>query len=446
MKCREMRTATRPAENPPPRTTRRISAGGSAPRWTARAAALAVILTMLTPVASFPAPPSPAAGRNGAEAQLHVVFQQVERGQLGSALDEIERLVARHPNFLLAHLVRGDLLLARARPIATLGNTGHAGRERLEDLRAEAAARLRAYSDQPPASLIPRYLLQLSAEQKYAIVIDSGRSRVYVYRNTRGIPRLVEDYYTTLGKYGIEKVREGDKKTPIGVYNITASIRGSKLPDLYGWGAFPIDYPNAWDRRLGKTGYGIWFHGVPSDTYARAPRASDGCIALANPDIERLAKRVQVGITPVMIADRVDWVSPRDWHAEREMLARQLEAWRADWESLDTGRYLAHYARNFRSRGMGLDAWRNYKRRVNSRKAWIKVSLSNVSVFRSPGKQDLVRVTFDQDYRSSNLKGRTRKQQYWILEDGGWKIAYEATMRPARLVLPESYPERTRMP
>lgn len=366
-----MRTATRPEENRPPRTTRRVSAGHSAPRWTARVAALAVILVMLTPVASFPAPSSSAAGRNGAEAQLHLVFQQVEREQLGPALEEVERLIARHPNFLLAHLVRGDLLLARAGPIATLGNTGHADRERLDDLRAEAVARLRAYNDEPPVNLIPRYLLQMSPEQKYAIVVDSGRSRVYVYQNRAGIPRLVEDYYTTLGKYGIEKVREGDKKTPIGVYNITSSIPGSKLPDLYGWGAFPIDYPNAWDRRLRKSGYGIWLHGVPSDTYARAPWANDGCIALANPDIEQLAKRMQVGITPVIIAESVEWVTPEARRAERETFARQLEAWRVDWESLDTGRYLAHYARNFRSRGMTLAAWQDHKRRVNSRKAWI---------------------------------------------------------------------------
>lgn len=409
-------------------------------------AALAAILVMLYPVASIPAPTGSPAGRNGAEAQLHLVFQQVERGQLKSALDEVERLVARHPNFRLAHLVRGDLLLARARPITSLGNTGHAGREQLDDLRAEAMARLQAYKELPPENLVPRYLLQLGPEQKYAIVVDSDRSRVYVYENQAGVPRLVEDYYTTLGKYGIEKVREGDKKTPIGVYNVTASIPGSKLPDLYGWGAFPINYPNAWDRRLGKTGYGIWFHGVPSDTYARAPWASDGCIALANPDVEQLAKRMQVGITPVMIADTVAWVTPEALRVEREMFARQLESWRADWESLDSDRYLSHYARNFRSRDMDLDAWRNHKRRVNSRKTWIKVSLSNVSVFRSPGKQDLVTVSFDQDYRSSNLKGRTRKEQYWLMEDGRWKIAYEAAIRPARLVLPESYPERPRMP
>lgn len=426
-------------EEPPLERTARTAMRSAALRLRMPAAALALLL-LLCPVASFPAPPNSAATRDVAEGQLHLVFQQVEREQLKSALEEVERLIARHPNFLLAHLVRGDLLLARARPIATLGNTGHGARERLEDLRAEAAVRLRAYRDEPPANLVPRHLLELSPEQKYAIVVDSGRSRVYVYENNAGGLRLVEDYYTTLGKYGIPKLREGDKKTPIGVYNVISSIPGSKLPDLYGWGAFPINYPNAWDRRLGKTGHGIWLHGVPSDTYARPPRASDGCIALANPDIEQLAKRVQIGNTPVVISESVDWVTPQARRVERDAFARYLEAWRTDWESLDSDRYLAHYARTFRSRGMALTAWQDYKRRVNARKTWIKVSLSNVSVFRSPGNQDLVTVTFEQDYRSSDLRGRTRKEQYWIMEDGRWKIAYEAVIRPARLVLPESFP------
>jgi murein L,D-transpeptidase YafK len=403
-------------------------------------AALAAVIGMLSSFASFPASPTLATGRNGAEAQLNLVFEKVEREQLKAALEEVERLIARHPNFRLAHLVRGDLLLARAGPIAGLGNTGHAGRERLDELRAEAVARLRAYNGHVSANLIPRHLLWLSSQQKHAIVVDSGRSRVYVYENARGIPRLVEDYYTTLGKYGIEKVREGDKKTPIGVYNVTSKIAGSKLPDLYGWGAFPINYPNAWDRRLGKTGYGIWLHGVPSDTYARAPWASDGCVALANPDIEALGKYVQPGITPVVIAERIEWVTPEAWRAERDRFMRQLEEWRKDWESLDAERYFSHYARGFRSGGMDLAAWQTHKRRVNSGKSWIKVSLEQVAFFRSPGREDRIAVTFDQDYRSSNYQRQTRKEQYWIMEDGRWKIAYEAPIRRTRVALPESYP------
>lgn len=387
--------------------------------------------------------PRNSVGLNGADTQIKRVLEKIEQNQLPTALAEVDQLIARYPNFRLAHLIRGDLLLARAKPIAGFGNTGHAANERLDELRAEVSARLRAYSDHPPQNLVPRYLLQFAPTQQHAIVVDASRSRVYVYENANGAPRLVEDYYTTLGKRGIEKEREGDQKTPIGVYEVTSKIPGSKLPDLYGWGAFPINYPNAWDRMRGKTGYGIWLHGVPSDTYARAPAASDGCIALANPEIEELGKRVQVGLTPVIIADRIEWIAPDAWRTERDSFMRQLEAWRKDWESLDTGRYLSHYARDFRSDGMDISAWNAHKQRVNAAKTWIKVSLANVSVFRNPGKQNLIAVTFDQDYRSNNLAQQTRKRQYWIEEDGRWKIAYEAPTQGVKLILPESFPGRS---
>ena len=381
-------------------------------------------------------------GNNGADAEprLQIVLEKVARGQARAALGELDELIARYPNFRLAHLVRGDLLLARVRPISALGNTGHAANGRLDELRAEAFARRRAAKDRPNADLVPRYLLRLDPAQKHAIVVDGSRSRVYLYENANDAPRLVLDYYTTLGKGGILKEREGDQKTPIGVYRVTSQIPGRKLPDLYGWGALPISYPNEWDRLGGKTGYGIWIHGVPSDTYARAPLASDGCIALANPDIEKLAARVAPGNTPVILAQRVEWVAPDALLAEREGFLQQIEGWRADWESRDTERYLAHYARNFRSAEMDLEAWRAHKRRVNAGKAWIKLSLVNLSALRSPAKQDLIEVTFDQDYRSSNLSQRTRKRQYWVREEGRWKIAYEAPVGTARLLLPESYP------
>ena len=404
--------------------------------------ALAMIAFMLTVQVVLAAAPPRDARADSAEARFERVLQEVRRGTLPAALDEVDRLVARFPNWRLAHLVHGDLLLARAAPIAAFGNTGHAARDRLEELRAEALARLRAYRDPPPAGRIPRSLLQLDRAVRNAIVVDAGRSRVYVYENAGGTPRLVQDFYSTLGKNGVDKLREGDRKTPLGVYHVTAQIPGSKLPDLYGWGAFPISYPNEWDRMNGRTGYGIWLHGVPSDTYARAPRASDGCIALANTDIAELAKRVQVGVTPVIIADRVEWTTPQAWNDERKAFMDRLEAWRSDWESLDTDRYLAHYAREFHSAGMDIAAWRAHKRRVNASKRWIKVSLENVSVFRSPDKEALMAVTFDQDYRSSNLDQRTRKRQYWTAAGGGWRIVHEAPVRGAALTLPESFPRR----
>lgn len=380
----------------------------------------------------------------GADAQLGRIFGALARGGLDDALGEADRLVERFPNFRLAHLLRGDLLLARSRPIAGVGEGAQAARERLEELRAEAEARVRAALDLPGPDQVPRYLLQLAPSQKNALVVDASRSRVYVYEINAGVPRLTEHYYSSLGKRGIDKEREGDQKTPIGVYHITSSIAGSKLPDLWGWGAFPLDYPNEWDRLQQRTGYGIWIHGVPADTYARAPQASDGCVALANPEIEQLSHHVQPGATPVVIARRVEWVSPDTWRAEREEFLRALEAWRVDWEGRDNERYLAHYAADFRSNGMDLERWRAHKRRVNAAKAWIKVALVNVSVLRDPGAPARMVVTFDQDYRSSNLAQESRKRQYWVQENGRWKVAYEGIVGRPVLVMPESFPAARR--
>ena len=394
-----------------------------------------------------------------ADAQLERAIALVRRGARTSAIGEIDLLIQRFPNFRLAHLVRGDLLLARAHPISGLGNAAegagahpiaglgngtHAARERLEELRAEARVRVRAGRDAPPADRVPLYLLRLDARQTSAIVIDAERSRVYVYAMEGGVPRLARDFYASIGKLGIGKERESDKKTPIGAYYVTSWLPGKRLPDLYGSGAYPIDYPNARDRLLGRTGYGIWIHGVPSDTYARAPRASDGCLALANPDLEALGTYVRPGATPVVIARQVEWVTPEELRADRDTFRAALDAWKRDWESNDVERYLAHYAKEFRTSDKDLESWKAHKRRVSAGKSWIKVEFDKLSVLRDPGAKDLVSVTFDQDYRSSNLSQRTRKRQYWAREGASWKIVYEAPAQAPVLVLPESYPAGVR--
>lgn len=394
-----------------------------------------------TGVAALADPPVATAS---ADEQLERAIADVQRGALASATSEIDRLIAQYPNFRLAYLVRGDLLLARVQPIAGFGNAAYAPNGRLEELRAEARARMHAGRATPPANQVPRYLLKLDARQRSAIVVDAERSRVYVYQIEDGIPHLVRDFYSSIGKFGIGKERESDKKTPIGVYHVTSWLSGRRLPDLYGSGAFPLDYPNPRDRLLGRTGSGIWIHGVPSDTYARAPQASDGCVALANPDLEALTPYVQPGATPVVIAPRVEWVTPDALRADRDGFLDVLDSWRRDWESNDVDRYLAHYADNFRTSDKDLAGWKAHKRRVSTQKSWIKVSLANLSVFRDPGAKDLVSVSFDQYYRSSNLSQRTRKRQYWARDGSGWKIVYEAPVRAPVMVLPESYPEGTR--
>jgi len=370
--------------------------------------------------------PSPAAHADqGTDALLDKVFENIENNRPDQALVQVEALLRAKPNFRLAYLIKGDLLLARGGALKTFGNAPQGSSERLDDLRAEAMARLRAYRERPPQDQVPRYLMQMREDQRYAIIVDNKRSRLYLYQNENGQPRFIADYYISTGKRGGEKTREGDEKTPIGVYHVTASLPRKKLSDFYGSGAFPISYPNEWDKRHGRNGHGIWLHGTPSDTYSRAPRASNGCVVLANADLDALSEKLQIGLTPVIISEEVEWLSLDDWNAERNALNAEIEHWRSDWESLDTERYLTHYSNNFSAGGENFSDWGRHKRQVNSGKSWIKLKLSNFSVFRNPGKDELVVVTFDQDYRSSNLSNSMKKRQYWTKEGGKWRIIFE---------------------
>ncbi len=372
-----------------------------------------------------PAPP-PTFSDSGPEPQLSRILVEIENNQLDKALQLTENLLQQYPKFRLAHLIKGDLLLARSMPLATFGNATNAPSDKLDDLREEVIARLKAYrSRDTTAKYVPRYLLQMQPDQKHAIVIDTQKARLYLYQNDNGRPRFVADYYVSHGKLGSDKRSEGDKKTPTGVYHVTDSLPAKKLGDLYGTGAFPINYPNEWDRRQGRKGHGIWLHGTPSDTFSRPPKASDGCVVLSNTDLDALSKNLQIGLTPVIISNSVEWLSFDDWQSERSALNKKIEEWRADWESRDVERYLKHYSPKFQSKEANFEQFASQKRKVNAGKSWVKVKLSNLSMFRNPGTEELVVTTFEQDYQSNNLNNQMKKRQYWIREDGQWKIVYE---------------------
>jgi murein L,D-transpeptidase YafK len=350
----------------------------------------------------------------------------VAQSRVPEALSTVDQLTRQHPNFRLAHLIRGDLLLARARPLDTLGNVSARNSE-LEQLRDEARQRVRAATEPLPQDKVPAYLLNLDDAYHHALVVDASRSRLYVYANRAGLPVRVADFYVTIGKAGTGKKREGDNRTPIGIYSVAGFKPPRELTDFYGSGAFTLSYPNEWDTRHGRNGHGIWIHGSPSSTYSRAPRASEGCVVLANDDLTRLGQYIEPGKTPVIIAETVEWVAHDALAERRNDLAAALESWRQDWESRDTARLIAHYHPQFRSGGQDLAAFRSAKQKVNARKTWIKVGLDRVSLMLYPERPDLALVSFAQDYRSNNLSDHTVKRQFWRRDNGRWTIIHETS-------------------
>ncbi|MFW2357155.1 L,D-transpeptidase family protein [Hydrogenophaga sp.] len=376
-----------------------------------------------------------------AEARLISIYQLISQGQHREALALADKLVTDHPNFQLAHLVHGDLLSLQARPVRQLGDVPDtkalAASQQLSTLREESRRRLLALTERPPEGSIPTQFLTLAPQSRHAIAIDASRSRLYLFENlnpAKSSPtddrqpklKLVGDFYISVGLSGIEKSIEGDKRTPLGVYYITSTLNPADLPDLYGVGALPINYPNPLDVQRGKTGSGIWLHGTPSDQFVRAPLASDGCVVLSNPDLERLLRTVQIRTTPVVIAPELQWVQPDTLSNDREQFESVLEAWRRSRSEGNLAELKGFYSSRFSNQGRDLAQWwprvEGELRSTGPRELAIK----DLSVLRWNDTDDTLVVTFG-EVAAGQTRGVT-KRQYWIRENDRWTIFFEGTI------------------
>ncbi len=368
-----------------------------------------------------------------AEARLIQIYQLIGQGKSREALHLADKLVIDHPNFALAQLVHGDLLMAQTQALRSLGDvpeaTVRAAPGVLTDLREESQLRLRALREKPAAGLLPANFVRLSARNKHAIAIDASRARLYLFENTSQGLRLVADYYASVGKMGVEKIMEGDLKTPLGIYYVTNTLDADSLKDLYGAGALPINYPNPYDLRRGKTGSGIWLHGVPQAQFARAPKATDGCVAVSNPDLEDILKRIEIRTTPVVILPKLEWVNPAQSNADVAAFDRHFAAWRSAKAAGDLEQSLSHYSPDFDSYGKKLADWRGILSRDIEKKR--STDLNDVAVLHwVENAQSATMVVTFSEVPAGAVSGPT-KRQYWLRSaatQNQWKIFFEGVV------------------
>ncbi len=378
-----------------------------------------------------PAAAATAASRDGdAEARLIEIYKLAGQAKGREALAKAERLVGDHPNFQLAQLVYGDLLAAQVRPLRSWGDVpdgpAQAGAGMLGELRQESLLRLKALRERPAAGTIPSQFLTLSPRNKHAIAVDASRARLYLFENTPTGLKLLADYYISLGKSGIEKSIEGDSRTPLGVYFVTSNLDPKSLKDFYGAGALPINYPNALDLKRGKTGGGIWLHGTPPTQFSRAPLASDGCVVLANPDLERIIRTVEVRTTPVVIAQSLRWVAPHSAKAESKAFEDALHTWHKARSGSDLAALTSLYTSDFNSYGKTLADWAALLRKDLEKTAGRPIQLKDLSYLRWTDSNDTMVVTFAEVVHGART-GPTRRQ-YWVRQGSQWKIFFEGVI------------------
>lgn len=383
------------------------------------------------PAAAAPARPAPPKSNDGvAEARLIEIYGLIGKGENREALAKAEALVTEVPNFQLAQLVYGDLLSGRTRQLKAFGDVPEAmarnASATLTELRDESQRRIRALRERPPAGTIPSQFLALSQRSRHAIAVDASRSRLYLFENGPAGLHLVSDYYISVGKAGTSKSSEGDQRTPLGIYYITSNLDPKSLKDFYGSGALPINYPNILDARRGKTGGGIWLHGTPPTQFSRAPQATDGCVVLANPDLEHIIRTVEVRSTPVVIATQLQWVAPHGVRTDSKPFEDALYAWRNAKTSGDLGQILSFYTPDFSSNGKTLEQWKPTLKSEVSKVQGRTIQLKDVSYLRWTDANDTMVVTFGEV--AEGVKTGWTKRQYWMRQGNQWKIFFEGTM------------------
>ncbi|RDB37212.1 MAG: hypothetical protein DCC88_01250 [Spirobacillus cienkowskii] len=281
-------------------------------------------------------------------------------------------------------------------------------------------------ASQNSENTIPSSFISLGTKQNsYALVVEKLKHTLSVYKsNEFGSYDLVKTYKAATGKNHGDKTLIGDKKTPEGIYFITGKISGDKLPPKYGPGALILDYPNVFDQRLSKTGYGIWIHGVDDDNRIGRAFDTDGCVALKNQDWLDLEKYILAFETPVVITDQLTLLdSSKELADKRNMILTMLNIWKISWELSDFQTYLNFYSNTFRSDNKNIKKWMKTKENLSfSRKGKINIEILDPKIL---AYKDQIFISFLQNYSSPEKQDFGRKFLYLNKENNQYKIISE---------------------
>ncbi len=366
------------------------------------------------------------------EQRLVAALDRLAAGQTEIAMRELELLVREQPNFRLAQLIYGDLLQTYAGGVQ--GLKMNSNNRRLRSLIEEARLRWQQRREAPPADAVPGNLLRMAPWEERVVLVDLKASRLYLLWSVGGRPRVLEDHYIGIGQAGFGKRREGDRRTPVGVYRVTGYLNREALAEeygedavLYGVGALPVSYPNLHDRLLDRTGSGIWLHGVPDNTYVRPPRSSRGCVTMANDDFTRLLKDVVPGHSMVIFSDGVEWLSIEEARQREQEAMAALTAWLEDAQAADSDAFISHYAEDFRTRELDFTAFAQQQQRLRAGQGSARIEIDDLSLMSYPGEENTFLATFKQiTIHPDGVRGHIRKQQYWRQQaDGRWQIIRE---------------------
>lgn len=256
------------------------------------------------------------------------------------------------------------------------------------------------------------------------LACDKSKSRLELFTLDKNMDfKSKKKYDAFTGKNQGDKVKEGDLKTPIGIYRIVQKLsKQTKLDSFYGPIAFVTSYPNLYDSYRGRNGSGIWIHGLPTeksrDDFTR------GCIAINNSSIECLDRNIDISKTLLIINDTK--VKQDVSKKTLATLLAQLYDWRYSWIYDDINGYLSFYSSEFvRDDGMNFKDFKSYKTRIFQKNERKSIIFNDINIFPYPNTPDIYQIDFKEFYKSDTYKFTGNKTLIVKFENKKMKILTE---------------------
>ncbi len=253
------------------------------------------------------------------------------------------------------------------------------------------------------------------------LIVDKSKQMLFVKKG--GSPDSVEQFEKfriTTGKVHGNKEKEGDLKTPEGIYYIIGKISGDKLPEKYGPLALVLNYPNPVDRIFGRMGSDIWIHGRNEEI---VDRQTEGCISLENNYILNLASFITINKTPVIIVDSLDNLSSSEYQQKIRVWSDIIQSWRNAWEAGNTSTYFGFYSHFFKDvSGRDLQFFKNRKKALETLYKWKKITIDHIVVLSSEYE---AHVKFNQTYLCPKFYSTGVKTLTFVPVDSTWEIVKE---------------------
>ena len=235
------------------------------------------------------------------------------------------------------------------------------------------------------------------------LTCDKSESTLHLYSlDEKKNFSFKKTYDALTGKIKGDKIKEGDLKTPIGIYSITQKLsKDTKLDPFYGPLAFVTSYPNIYDSYRGKNGSGIWIHGLPTEE--SRDEFTRGCIAINNSNIECLDRNIDIDKTILIIGK-----TKAKQNVSKETLSlilSQLYSWRYAWIYDDIENYISFYSPEFvRNDGMVLEDFKKYKTRVFKKVEKKSIIFNDINILPYPNTSNIYQIHFKEFYKSDTFK------------------------------------------